>query len=491
MALPVSPGPRTPDVAVTGWAALTVRIAWVLLCEGVKLKPGVLRDARDHALYHLDPSLPLPHAEDRVDRLTRVFVARARRRKVQDAWPQDAEMPLSPRWRKALERSLTPLTLAVFRQHFGDARPLDHLEQSLQADRVALEGARGGLREVVRQAACADGLPVEEWSNERLDALLRRLAAFAPDPCPPLGEMLDGGHRVHVAGCPRCTRTARLVRSQALSRDELEPPLGRARPPHQVTVLALHLHPDGRHHRDTLAREAGVPFAPGPDDVLLLDFSDPRVVTEVLALATRVGAPARDHVRGLVLSGPGRWSRHGLLGPVPSEAEMAVRSRPWGVVEGAGELPGPMPAPPSARRWWAGVGALAVLAALSVVAAADGGPRATHPLDASFSVGRGGIWSAFDVDGAAYVTLVRQTETGLDVVLHSTSAADKAALATGDGSYRLHTMGRGVLLASTGTPLAALEPMVTAAAGAGSPLKDLAARIRQADPGADVRTTSR
>ena len=97
----------------------------------------------------------------------------------------------------------------------------------------------------------------------------------------------------------------------------------------------------------------------------------------------------------------------------------------------------------------------------------------------------------FASDESALITLVRETDEGLDVVLQSQSAADKAALATGDGSYRLHTMGRGVLLASTDRPLPDLAPMLAAASPAEDPLADLATRIRQADATADVRTTRR
>jgi len=491
MALPVSPGPRSADVAVTGYAAITVRVAWTLLCEGIRVRPAVLRDARDHVLYHLEPGISPAQAEDRAERLTRHFVARARRQRLDDPWPTDAAMPLSPRWRRTLEHSLTPLTMAVFRQHYGDARALDDLERTLQVDRVALEGARGGLREVVRQAACADGLPVDDWPPERLDGLLRRLAAFAPDPCPPRPEVLDGQHRAHVIGCARCTRTMRLLKTNVLQEADLQPPLGRARPSHHATVLALHFHPDGRHHRRTLGREADVPRMPIGEDLLLLDYSEPEPVDELLTLATEVSAPARDHLRGVVLCAPGRWSRHGLLGPLAEEAEHAVRSRPWGTVDALGELPGALPEPPSARRLWLGVAVLAALAALSVRAAWPAPPPGETGLAVEFSPGRGGMWSDFDVPESDLVTLVRESDGHLKVVLRSTSPADKAALATGDGSYRLHTMGPGVLVAATRSPLPALAPMAAAADAAPDPLQDLAERIRQADPRAEVQTGHR
>ncbi len=486
MALPVSHAPRSSDVATTGWAALTVRVAWTLRIEGINVTPEALRDARDHALLHLEPTVALPEAEDRAEALTRAFVARARGRRSADPWPQDAVMPLSLRWRRALERSLSPLPLAVFRQHYGDGRPLDDLERALQVDRIALEGARGGLREVVRQAGCADGLPLEEWPNERLDGLLRRLAAYAPDACPSLAEVQAGEHRAHAQGCARCTRMLRLLKARVLDAEDLEPPLGRARPAHQVTLLVLHFHPTGRHHRRALAAEATVSNAPVGDDLLVLDFSDPEPVKELLELATEVRAPSRDHVRGVLCSGPGRWSVHGVLGPLVEEAERLVRARGWGSVEGLGELPDPLPQPPAARALWAGVAALAVAAAL-LVPWAIVPPRASATgLHAEFSPGRGGLWTAFDVDDAARVALVREREGQLDLVLHAHHPADKASLATGDGAYRLHTAGTGILLVASHQPIPELTPLLAAAAEASDPLGDLAARIRQTTPRADV-----
>ena len=99
IAAPTRSVPLDEDVAYTGWAAITVRVAWALLANGIRLHPEVLRAARDHALFHIHPSTPLPHAEDRVDHLVAQLVRRARREVDRDRWPQDLEMPLSPRWR--------------------------------------------------------------------------------------------------------------------------------------------------------------------------------------------------------------------------------------------------------------------------------------------------------------------------------------------------------------------------------------------------------
>ncbi len=476
--LPIAAADKPRDIAVTGWAGITVRVAWTLLTMGVKVKPAVLRDARDHVLYHLDPHTPLGHAEDRAGTLTKDFVSRARRGIEPDPWPTDGAMLLSPRWRRALETSLSPLTERVFRQHFADGRSLAFLVRSLQVDEIALEGARGGLREVLRRVAVSDGIPLDKWPSDRIDRLLSRLAAFSPGVCPPLHEVIAGTDLEHTRNCARCDRTQRLINAGLVQYEDLLPPPLETRPDHTVSVLALHFHPDGKTHRAHLAAEIDAPAFPVGDDTLLVDFHNPQPVTEVLELAAEVACPHRDLVRGAVLHGPGRWSRHGLLGPLATEAGAVVRSRAWSIVDTIGELPEALPEPPSAGRWWIGTAALAAAAIFSVFAILGSTPHDTsHPADVVFTSARGGVWTAFDVPDGALVTLIREYDGELGVVLASEQPADKVAYAVGDGSYRLHTMGPGVLLVSSSAPVRELHRMVDAANRADAPLEDLAKRI--------------
>ena len=488
MALPVSTPPPPQDIAVNGWAGITVRVAWALLEAGVKVRTPVLRAARDHVLYHLPANTTVPVAEDRAASLTRAFVATARHRPLPE-FAQDAAMPLSPRWRKALEDSLTPLTRAILRLHYADGRPLEHLVRILQVDRVTLEGARGGLREVVRRMGANDGLELDGWSGDRVDALLGRLAAFATGPCPKLQEVIEGKQVEHVKRCTRCDRAQRMILGGVLGVDDLLPPVLGARPSQHARVLALHFHPDGRHHRARILREADLPCFPVGDDLLLMDGSEPEAAHALVVLAAEVGAPHRDHLRGAVLEGPGRWSRYGLIGPLVDEARHVVRSRSWGTVETLGELPAPLPDPPSARVWWAVAVLLLLVSGFGLRAATSPSPLAeSHQLQVDFSNGRGGVWTDFDVAEDALVTLVREADQELDVVLSSQGAFDKADYATGDGRYRLHTLGPGVLIAASSEPLDDLEPMLGAAQTAGEPLDDLAERIRAAHPTAEIRT---
>ncbi len=478
MALPVAPPPKPKDVAVLGWAGLTVRVAWTLLIQGVKVRPEVLAEARAHVLYHLDPATPQPRAEDLAAHLTEEFVARARGKAHADPWPQDWDMPLSPRWKRAVERSMDPLAEAVFRKHYGDNHSLERLASSLRADLLALEGARAGLREVVRRIAVADGLPIEEWPPPRIDRLLRRLAAWSPGPCPPVLDVVEGCHREHVTGCVRCDRLVRLVQTSVIGVDDLFAPTVGARPSGSARVLVLQVHTDARRHRKALLAELPVSAFPIGDDLVLLDGDDLDEVATVLRVAAEVGAPESSQLRGALLEGPGAWSPRGLLGPLPERAGREVLHRSWGLVDGVGELPAVLPEPPSARGWWAAVGVLAALG-LAMLRVALFAPASSAPSDvwAEFTPGRGGVWVSFDVPEEALVTLVALEGGHLRAELASVDAADKAELALGDGSYRLHVPGDGALLLSHAASLDDLDRLLRASEADEDPLQGLASRL--------------
>lgn len=431
-----------------------------------------------HVLWHLDPATPLPHAEDVATFRTEEFVARARGRRLDDPWPQDWEMPLSPRWRRALARALDPLADAVFRKHYGDNRGLKFLETSLDADRVSIEAGRAGLREAMRRVAVHDGLPVDDWTPERVDRLLHRLAAYAPGPCPPVLDVAHGCYREHLATCARCDRMARLVRSGVLEVDDLFPPTVGARPSGRASALAIHFHPDGRKHRRKLVEELGkVPSFPLGDDLLLVDGAHAEVVHQALRTAALVGAPPREHLRAVLVEGPGTWSPRGLLGPLPDRAAREVVHRSWGTVEGMGDLPGELPEPPSARSWWTGVAAIALLGLASVAFLSAPSRAERTGLEVAFDEGRGGTWAAFDVPEEALVTMVGLRGQRLEVVLRSESAADKAVLATGDGSYRAHVAGEALLVVASERPIADLDRLLLGAGAADDPLGALVAAL--------------
>ncbi|MBT3222297.1 MAG: hypothetical protein HN348_24760, partial [Proteobacteria bacterium] len=195
----------------------------------------------------------------------------------------------------------------------------------------------------------------------------------------------------------------------------------------------------------------------------------------------------RSHLRGMVLEGLGSWSPSGLLGPLADLAISMVPHVAWGFVEGIGELPEQLPKPPSARPLWLVVTVLAI--ATIVLVWSNSTPTtdiATYPLEISFVEGRGGIWTEFDVAEEAVVTIFSEHDGQLELVIDASSTADKAALAVGDGSYRTHTLGSGVLVVSTATPILSLDNCLSAANHASTPLEQLAIVVRNAHPQADL-----
>ena len=488
MALPVGPTPPSEDIAVKGWSAITVRIAWTLLATGLKARSRLLRDVRTHVLLHLSPQTQLCDAEDLAEMWTRQFVRRARGENPIGPHDQDNRLPVSPRWRRNLERAATSLSKHVFQMHYGDNRPLKELVQRLNVDRADLETACAGMREVIRRQALTDDVPMLNWSPERLDLLLVRLAAWSPGPCPPAIELSDGDHhQSHTRSCPRCDRTRRLLRNGILTPEDLIPPSLGVRPKETIQVMALQFHPDALAHRRAIKDELAVPcFAVGRD-LLLMDASDMASIREVLTLATELNRPHRDHLRGAVIEGVGRFSTYGVLGPLADQADTQVGFRPWGSVDRLAELPEPLPEPPSPRPAWASVAALGAIALGVWSSAFSAQPgHAAWPLEVDFTNARGGIWAEFDVDDAAMVHIVEWKDGAFEVVLHSTSNADKGDLAVGDGSFRTFTDADGILLISTPGKVP-LEALITRAEETDPTLESLAQMIRDAEPSADVR----
>jgi hypothetical protein len=302
-------------------------------------------------------------------------------------------------------------------------------------------------------------------------------------------DVVEGCHREHVEGCARCDRMSRLVRASILTVDDLLAPTLGARPTGQARALALQLHPDARRHRRALIEE--LPVASWPlGDVLLLDADDLDQVGPVLTMACELGRPGAELVRGAIVQGPGAWTPRGLLGPMADQALREVRHRSWGRVDLLGELPPPLPSAPSARRWWTAVALCAVLG-LFVLSGVLNPPvteaAATPEVEVDFTEGRGGVWASFDVPEGALVLLVRQQGTELQPVLWSRSAADKAPLATGDGSYRVHVPGVGALVAVIDRPIPEGRALLDSAATEPEPLEALARHLQAADPGAQVR----
>ena len=397
-------------------------------------------------------------------------------------------MPISPRWHLALTNSLNPLSQTVFLKHYGDGRSIQQLAQRLQVDANALEASRAGLREIVRGAARGDGVPLDGWSSERVDRLIHRLAAYSPGPCPSTFEVCSGAHPQHVKTCCRCSRMSRLVQRGMLKLEDLTAPSLGVRPNTELEILALHFHRDGLRHRDELIKAIDAPKQPLGDDLLIVDATDFATLSRTLVVAAELNMPGRDHIRGTRMKGLGQWRKGRLLGPLPAQAEQEARYRPWGIIDGIGELPQPMPEPPSARPVWLIDGVLALvtmLLFLPIVHAAPEVPEPTfHP---TFAEDEQGIWVHMDVEDTATICVITEDRHGVHLRVAPDGPASKAEIALGDGTYRMHDVGNAVLVAKMGTPLPTFEHWINNTTQL-SKLEQVEKALRTRFPNADIVT---
>lgn len=481
------------DVVTQGWAAITVRVAWTLRTEGVRQTRDRVRDAREHVFWHLEPQMSVHLAEDLAERLVREWVARAEGRPWRPRFPEDDDHPLPQRWRDALFVEGQPkIADLVLRHHYADGIKLHKLASKSSRtplDRPSLEAAREGLREAVREVAREEGRPIDGWSDDRLDDLIHRLAQVARQPAPSLLDVVDGQRPQDVKRCVRCRRAFKLVTGGTLARADLVPPPHRARPSGMMQVVALQFRPEVRSRRSRLRDVFPASFPMG-DDLLLVHAPVPATVFRALRDRALTSWPTRDDVRGASMTLGGRWSPSGPLGPGPKQVPGALRGVRWGSIDGLGELPAPLPPPPSAAPWWALVLALGVLTFLvgrwALEEGAGFAPQASR-LDVEVVEARQGMWVDFDVDDLARVVLLMEERDGPRILLSGRSAAEKAAMATGDGRYRVHLLADRALIAQVSRAVAELPGLVDGARQQAAPLDTVARELARLDPHADVR----
>ncbi len=474
------------------WGPVTVRVAWWLVAHGYEATPDALRDLRDHVMWRLPADATPAAAEDLAGALIPALVARTSGRRHADPHAEDRALALRPDWVRELAGASTGYGAWVYRLHYGDDLPLDAVAARVGADVAALTAVRDGLRLRLIDLAAADGVALERWAPDRLDALLARLANVGLDGGPPLLELADGRHAAWLRACTRGRRALQLVRWRVLRRDDLAAPLTGAAPMGTTRVLVLQLHPRARGRLKAVARALPGLKTPVGEDVLLAELRDDETVHAALAALAREARPARDQLRGAILEGPGRWSRLGLLGPLADTAPDAVRAVPWGVVSGLPELPEPAerleaPWPP----WLAPALGVVALGFLVSWALPKARPAVDHPLEVVTVPARGGLWVDFDVDDLAHVGIVRQLHGKLEVLGRAERPVDKIVFATGDGGFRLHAEADAVLVASAARAVPDLRTWAEEASLAPAPLAALEARLRAEVAGVDVVTATR
>lgn len=486
LAAAAAPIPRPPtDPVRLVWAAVTIRVAWELHRAGLKPTTAVLRDARDHALLSLPARVNREQAEELASYFTRELIDRVRHGRYRRRPPEREPLRMRPSWRMRLLQLLDPVGEVVLRQCYGDGLAVEAVESLTGVDRVVLRSAREGVRDAMRALIAEDGEAEGPIDQATLDRVLERVARQPAPDCRGGVEVTSAEGRAHAEDCPRCARAIRLMRAGLLSPSDLVYPEDR-RPPEQCSVLVLHLHPDARHHRRLLCELFEGACFRADDDALLLDLDRVDNHVGILFMLAEESTPKREHIRGAMVRGPGRWTKAGLLGPVASAGVELTRARPWGEIDGAGALPEPLPEPPSAARWWSAA-LLATLLAIAVgLFTLRPEPTApSYPIHAELRATPEATQVRFDTHDLAYVLAVAQTAQGLELLHHSDQPWDKGELATGQGDYALAPTGR-VLLATSAERFADLDALIAAAGAAPDPLRDLAQRLPANSPDVDV-----
>ena len=490
MALPAQVSPLE-DARARLWLPVTVRVAWDLLLARVRVRPAVLAEAREHVLRCLPPGVSAEEAEELAGVYTGDYLGRVQHQRVQrpDLDP-DLGFSIPRAWRDRLVESLDPVGDAVLRMHYGDGLSMEDVERHAAIDGTALGGAREGVREALRSIADADGVPLDEWSDDRIDRLIRRTATIAGPNCPgPAGLLSDAG-REHAGRCPRCSRAVRLIRQGVIAPADLFLPEGEPLvPPGRIGLVAVMLHPDGKKHRAALARLLGKGALEVGADAWLLPLEMlPELTPGFLALA-EAGTPPRHHLRGAAVEGLGRWRRNMVLGPLPVQALEEARARPWSEIDRVGELPAPLPPPPSAMGWWGIAGASLLAAVLAGVwALSPPHPVPDFPIEASFRHADGSWDLRFDTGDLAVVDVLVQDEHGLHVFARE-FRAEKGQWATGEGDFHLNLSGSGVAIVSSADGVPEIADLALAASRDADPLRSLAKRVQDAHPTASVALT--
>jgi len=393
------------------------------------------------------------------------------------------------RWQERLEGALDPLGKMVFRASYGDEMGLAEVSALTGVDQAELQSSREGVRGALRSILRADSISMAQSDVRQLDALLVRLACLPRSDCEGGVEVLQAGKRAHVEVCARCARAARLIRGGVLSPSDLLPPDvdGSASLSH-TSVLALHLHPDARQHRDVIYEALGGQGVRADDDTLMVHPDRVGDLPSILWELAQRGTPMRHHIRGARVRGPGRWSDGALLGPVATAAVELTRSRQWGEIDDVGALPKPFPAPPASGHWGLIAVLLACFAVIGGVFAFGGAdPGAVYPLQASFSRSDGWVAARFDAPDDAWLVAVVEGELGLELVHLSRNPSDKGELATGVGDYQLRWPGERMLLATLAVRPKEMQPLLRGAVSSEVPLEDFAQRLQVRYPGTGLQ----
>jgi hypothetical protein len=467
------------------WGPVTVRIVWDLVGLGIKPRPQLLREVREHALLSLGEHADTLEAEDVASAALVDWLKRregkydpVERSEVQDILPD-------PRWRLAVLDGCEPLHEAVFKLAYGDGVLLEDVVRRVGVEAAWVRASVEALRSIGRAVVAEDGVSTEGWTDAHVDTLLARIANAAGNACPgPEGLLTDLG-RAHAEHCPRCNRAHRLIAGGFLSPNALfAPEDGPTLAASSMDLLCLQLHPDARRHARVVREQFGDHGRLVRGELLLINVPAVPDLEDRLAALTERGVPRLEHLRGVRGVVRAQWGRQAVLGPGPMQLVDALKSSEWGAVHGVGALPEVLPPPASPLRWY---GSLVLAALIAVAAGLYSWTHSALPPRYAVTGVRQHEQVIFDTEDAAYVDVVAVDGRVGSALFHSAEPADKGAIATGDGRYAVESNAEYVAVVTADQPI---ENVVGLAALAENPRR-FAAAVQDAIPGAGVTVLAR
>ncbi len=471
------------------WIPITIRVAWDLHLAKIDVRPNILTAARIHVLSHLEADVSIEQAEVLAGIYTQDFILRYQ----EDAYVRpnltvDLDHPLTPDIRKLLLKGVERICHRVFWFHYSDGFSLERTARKVGKPLRAVESMCKMFRKRMRKIGESKGLGIAEWSDDRIDNMISYLGTLAT------GEELDfdvlgtDAGRKLTRTCPRMRRAHYLLRGGVLSARDLEVPEDNTFIERR-DMLALLLHPDARQHGSKIEKSLGELALPIDEQgcAWLIDADCIDEAQEVLEHLAAQSTPERDFLRGAMVSGPGVWLDAVLLGPLPLRCLDAARSRPWGSIDGMGELPLPLPPPPKMTSWWVAAAASTLLCISSLAwALDDAGPQAQYPLDTEFDSHVDFVDARFDVSDRAHVTVV-QWKGGILQAESSWTPSEKGKISTGDGRFFHRVDASRIVVISTSEAISNLQTLLQAAQVDSDPVNALEKQILSQYPLADVQ----
>ena len=470
------------------WVPITIRVAWDIYMARIDVRPNILKAAQIHVLSHLSAELPVDKAERLAGVYSQDFIKRyTEQRYEMPAWDADFEAPFSLDYRtKILERA-DKTSHRVFWLYYSDGLPLQKVAQKVSKPLRTVEKVCAVLRKQMRRVASEMGLDMQTWNDNRVDRAISFVGTLATGEPLNLDELGTGAGKKYTRRCPRLRRAHYLLRKGVLSTRDLQIPDDNQFVPRRQ-MLALRLHPDAKRYAKNIAEalgDSGVSIEQ-QGHAWLIDGVDIETAEEVLRDLAYHGTPAKQYVRGAMVSGPGDWFESFVLGPLPMRCLDAVRSKTWGDVDGMEELPVPLPPPPKATQWWFAAAVSTILSLTSIAWALETTESSSVvPLEAEFDSHVEFVDVRFDVSEAAYISVVR-FKGGILQLEESFTPITKGRLSTGDGRFILRVDAPRIAVISSSQPIDDLDILMQAAQVNSHPVEALSTQVLSKYPTADV-----